>query len=549
MLEEKTMWFLADFLQAPLEISAMEEFVWKIVLGEIRERYKDSECEKRKYLHDVLESDIAAVESTLLSEMKRGSHKYNEALSPLLFKWQQDLKSYVPRLLRSSCQRIGKIPLLFIDNVDQLAPEYQAQIFLLAQRVTRIVGCITVVALREESYYTASVQKTFTAYSSRKFHIASPHFRKMIGFRIQYAIQMIGRQLISEMDYNTRQHLQDMQDFLFIVKDAMVVNLKIGRFIKSICHGNMRFALEMFATFVTSGATDVDKMLRILRRDQGMYNIAAHEFVKAIMLEERAYYKEEQSPIANLFNVGAQKNASHFTAWRILSVLMEHRGETTPQGQGYVDLSKLLFEFEDIFDNEDDFISTINRMVRRHLVETNTRSTESVDDASHVRVTSAGWYYIRYLARSFAYLDLVLQDTPLNDETVVRFLKDSVHEVNNLGNNEEDKLERVRARFLRVGKFVDYLSKEEDLERKEFGLDSLSSPLACRIMNRISADFDEEKQYIDHRILENREQYREDAGTWNAEEGSMMGVIEDPEDEIVDSEAAAAQPSPPGSTA
>ena len=530
ILDEKAMWFVADFLQTPLEISEMEDFVWRAVLTDIRERYKDFECERRKCLHEVFENDISAVESTLLSDMKKGSHKYNETLSPLLFKWQHDLKGYVPRLLRHACIRMGRIPLLFIDNVDQLAPEYQAQIFLLAQRVTRVVGCITVVALREESYYTANVQKTFTAYSSRKFHIASPHFRKMIGFRIEYAIRMIGTTLQDSLDQTRRQQLEDIRDFFVIVKDAMVVNPNIGRFIKSICHGNMRFALEMFATFVTSGAADVDKMLRIFRRDQGMYNIAAHEFVKAIMLGERAFYKEEQSPILNVFNVGAQKNASHFTAWRVLSVLMDHRGESTPEGQGYVDLSKLLFEFEQVFNNEDDFISTINRLVRQHLVETNSRSTESVEGASHVRVTSAGWYYIRYLARTFAYLDLVLQDTPFNDESTVRLLKDSVHQVNNLGDNEDNKLERVRTRFLRVSRFLDYLQSEEDAERKEFGLDQIESPLANKIMNGIRDSFQIEQDRIDYRIRENRERYHEEAGDWNDEESRMMGVIEDPEE-------------------
>jgi hypothetical protein len=262
-----------------------------------------------------------------------------------------------------------------------------------------------------------------------------------------------------------------------------------------------------------------------------MYNIAAHEFVKAIMLGERAYYKEEQSPIMNLFNVGAQRNASHFTAWRILTVLMQHRGETTPQGQGYVDLAKLLFEFEETFDNQDNFLSTINRLVRRHLVETNTRSTESVDGASHVRVTSAGWYYIRYLAVSFAYLDLVLQDTPLNDENVVRLLKDSVHLINNMGDNEEDKLERVRARFQRVQRFLDYLAKEEENERSAFELDRRTSPLAGCIMVGIRADFEDERQWIDYRIRENRERYREDVGAWNEEESRIVGVVDDPDDQ------------------
>ena len=130
--------------------------------------------------------------------------------------------------------------------------------------------------LREESYYTGSVQKTFTAYSSRKFHIASPHFRKMIGFRIEYAIRMIEHRLGDEKDYGQRNQLESIRDFLRIVQDAMVMNLKIGRFIKAICHGNMRFALEMFATFVTSGATDVDEMFAHLSSWRGECIISPH---------------------------------------------------------------------------------------------------------------------------------------------------------------------------------------------------------------------------------------------------------------------------------
>jgi len=38
-------------------------------------------------------------------------------------------------------------------------------------------------------------------------------------------------------------------------------------------------ALQMFTTFLASGTTDVDKMLRIYRRDGG-YLVAFHEFVK-----------------------------------------------------------------------------------------------------------------------------------------------------------------------------------------------------------------------------------------------------------------------------
>ena len=174
-LNEKTMWFAIDFLHPP-EPHAMEEYVWRSILEHIRIHYKQHDCEKRRHLKEVFADDIEALESTKLSGLARGKPKYEGVLSDVLHDWMNDLKNYVPRLVRTSCIRLGLKPVLFVDNVDQLSPAYQRDIFLLAQHVTDQLSSVTVVALREESYYTANIKKTFTAYNSRKFHIASPHF-------------------------------------------------------------------------------------------------------------------------------------------------------------------------------------------------------------------------------------------------------------------------------------------------------------------------------------------------------------------------------------
>lgn len=108
----------------------------------------------------------------------------------------------------------------------------------------------------------------------------------------------------------------------------------------------------------------------------------------------------------------------------------------------------------------------LTRLASRQLIETNTKSTETIAGASHVRVTSAGWYYSRFLVRAFSYLDLVLQDTPLNDAAVELSLRTYVDQVDNLSDREDQKLERVQVRFCRVREFLDYLQKEEQQEEK-----------------------------------------------------------------------------------
>ncbi len=523
LLEAHTFYFHVDFLGAPLDPRDMELFVWRGVLEQLRQRYPSPFLESRTNIKRAYKADIEALRQTALRHVTHDSNAFETALSPYLEKWQGNITDYVPRLL-TLARRFAKSIVIFIDNVDQLSPVYQAQVFLLAQRIARAVGAITVVSLREESYYSATVQRTFTAYSNRKFHIASPRFRKMIGNRIHYALRWLESDATqTKLPFVTSGGIpmdtHSIADFLRIVEFSIFQkNRNIARFIEAICFGNMRLALEMFTTFLGSGATDVDKMLRIYRRE-GAYFVAFHEFVKSIMLGDRRYYKESQSPILNLFDAGPERNSSHFTSVRMLRYLLGVRGQSTPEGQGYCDLGRTILSFEDVFDNREDVVRCLTRLLTRQLVEVDTRSVETIAGAACVRVTSAGWYYVRDLMNAFAYLDLVLQDTPINDGALEDYLRQSVYDVDNLAGHDEDKLVRIQVRFERVQRFLDYLAHEEAGERSRFGVARLESgPLSEPIVDGLRTAFEHEKAWIERRVRENRERFAEEFPQTETEE-------------------------------
>ena len=506
LLTQKAFWFHLDFLKPP-ELGGLELFVWRFILDDTRARYASFRLEERKYLKKLFKDKLAALEATILRGTKRHTDTYEDRITPHLQTWQSDVKDYVPRLLRFASYAQKRNIVIFIDNADHLDPSYQTQIFLLAQRVTRTVGSTTIVALREESYYTASIQKTFTAYASHKFHIASPRFRAMIGNRINYAIDLLrkGSQRLPAALFRGQQFdREDICQFLQIIQTSIFEwSKRITLFIEAVCFGDMRLALQMFTTFMTSGATDVGKMLLIYRREKD-YTVAFHEFIRSIMLGERQYYKEDQSPILNIYNCTGEKNSSHFTARRVLAVLLDHRGETTSEGRGYVEVARLIGAFGDIFDNEKDLAITLDRLLTKQLVEVNTRSTESVVGSSHIRITSAGWYYAGFFVERFVYLDLVLQDTPLNDASLEKLLRESVYQVDNLSGRDEEKRERVRVRLNRVQHFLEYLDHEEMGERDHFGLEMLKGPLSTTFMPRTIEWFEKDRIYLEQRLAAGR---------------------------------------------
>lgn len=515
---ENTLWFVLDFLKAPVDPTDLDPFVWRNVLDQMREKYNRPHLETRRNIKRVFKDEIEALKETSLYGLIEGSEEYEQRLTPHLTKWQENLKEYVPRLLSLAKPRQNIKVLLFFDNVDQLSPFYQSQIFLLAQNVTSKISSITIVSLREESYYTASVQKVFTAYINRKFHIASPPFRKMIDQRIKYVLNVIdkdgGEYKYFDSIFNTNLFYEEdknkISNFLKIVEYSIFEkNRNIARFIDHICFGNMRMALQMFSTFLVSGVTDIDKMLRIYNRD-GIYYVAFHEFLRSIMLGDRMYYKESHSTILNLFECGPERNSSHFTAIRLLSLLVKMHSNSDIEGRGYVDINKIISTFDNTFNNTEDVIKTMNRLLLRQLIEVNTKSQDNIKNATHIRVTSSGWYYHRFLSSSFAYLDLVIQDTPINKEDVIAKLVQSVYRVNNLRDREEEKEDRMEERFSRVQIFLEYLKMEEDYEVKRYNLLQNEDSDFPNIMNDIIQKHEEQKIYIRNRIKENLEALSED---------------------------------------
>lgn len=513
-IDQNAVWYYVNFIAPPPE-DQIESFLYESVLKQLRRKYAHLNLETREALNEAYSDRLAYVQKTFLDAEQLAPEKAAQRINKYLEKWIGNLHEYVPRITRLA-RREGKTTVLVIDNVDQLPPSYQAAIFLLAQRAAKEMEAVVVVALREESYYAASIQKAFTAYNNRKFHIASPPFATLISRRLSYALNMLAMdptEIIIRLRSDVQFDTTTVRKFLKIIEYSIFSkNRNISRFIESLAFGNMREALDMFATFLYSGATNVDKMLRIFDRD-GLYFVPFHEFAKSVMLGDRCYYRDSESKITNLFDCGQDKNSSHFTAIRLLALLLSHINETSPEGRGFVRMDEVFGAFLDVFDNEQDLIKTINRLLRKQLVQVDSRSTESMKGSSYVRISSAGWYYYKYLVRAFAYLDLVFQDTPLTDEHLAANLKELIIEVDKISDIQEYLLDRMELRFKRVETFFSYLVKEEDREFSAFSLGQVSGILSQRFMPGIIGQYQKEREWIEERIRQKADKQPDDSFT------------------------------------
>src|SRR5260221_13322662 len=99
-------------------------------------------------------------------------------------------------------------------------------------------------------------------------------------------------------------------------------------------------------------------------------------------------------------------------------------------------------------------------MIFRSLIESDTGVTaipsgSVLEHCQAVRATPSGEYYLTFLVRAFAYLDLVWVDTPLSDTAIVTALRELVPARDKTG------------RFQRVDTFLAYLHSEEEREFRD----------------------------------------------------------------------------------
>jgi hypothetical protein len=457
---KRVKWFYVDFRSGPREEKGIREYILKGVLEEFAIKYNDL---LKTYMQKL---KIEKVEPTL-DEISR------------LFA-MMNLEGYVPCLV--------------VDNVDQHiveTPTYHESVFLEANNLTKELGTITIMTLREESYYESTFRGgVFNAYYIEQYRIIPPDLQKLLLLRLGYILNKLE---IPEYDFQkwltVNLHLGPrlimMKEFLGVVRGTIKERAyrSVSRFISRTCGGDMRRALELFANFLVSGNTKILEMLDTLH-DEGSYTIAEHQFIKSIVLGNFRYYSKKSSYLLNMFDFDQNLSQSHFLRLKILSYAEDRIAVDSPYGGGYVTINDVSKEASNISISRAAIEDSILQMARNGLVILNTRSKKDLSGASHFKITECGTYFLHLLIRRFSYIDLVLADTPIADI-------DSAMAIRHLLPSRE-----LNDRFKRTERFLNYLAKMEELEFQNSPEYELSPFGKYKFTGSMLKKFEGEKKYI-----------------------------------------------------
>jgi hypothetical protein len=456
---QKVKWFYVDFRNAPTDKQSIRSYILKNILEEFRSKYGDL---LEKYLKEL---KMEKVEPTI------------EDISKLFLVLKFE----------------GFIPSLVIDNVDQHifeSPDYHESVFLEANNMTKELRTITIMTLREESFYGSSIGGVFDAYYIEQYRITPPDFRKLVIHRLEYILRKLAlsKDELQDwlgLDVNYERQIEDIREFFNIIKVTLQqrANRSVSRFVSRTSGGNMRRALELFANFLVSGNTKVHEILETQRRE-GSYIIAEHQFVRSIVLGNHRYYSKSSSYLMNIFDFDPKFTQSHFLKLKILRYAEDQMAVDSSYGGGFVSINRIAADGSEISVSREAIEDALLQMATFGLVMLNTRSCSDMTGASHFCLTECGVYFLHILINRFSYVDLVLAHTPIADV-------DLSLKIRRMLPNRE-----LEVRFERTRLFLDYLKRMEEREFENFPEYKLSRLGKYRFTERMLANFVKEQEYI-----------------------------------------------------
>jgi KaiC/GvpD/RAD55 family RecA-like ATPase/DNA-binding PadR family transcriptional regulator len=474
---DDVLWFYVDFGKSPPNLDEIEQFIYDSIVEHYEKSYKTKLVE---YLESLGLRSIAP---------------NNESL--IVFFTMLRFKGYTISIV--------------LDNVDQhsyTSPSYQERVFELAQNLTDRFKTVTILTLREESFFRSTRSGVLDAYHIPMFHVASPNFEELIRNRVDYALDFLNRdpEEIMKITKSPFSNIDTVKLFLISIKNSIRRSRKTGRdilrFINDISGGNMRQALRFVNTFMTSGNTDIEEIIfyeQPIPPDsppERHYQIPLHHIVRAIILGDYRYYTSSHSHIMNLFQVNPQYTNSHFVHLRILDYLHKRINYYVALDIGFVDIDQVIENAEIAGISQKAIEDSLKKLSNYGLVEYDNQNKDGYETATYVRITTTGIYYLEQLVNDFSYLELIFGDTLNCDEKVSKELKKRLN-VDYIA----DKKDRMLVRFERTGIFLEYLKRMEEDEFKN-NPDLLSSDLTrTRFMNNVLKKYSEDEKYIREKLF------------------------------------------------
>lgn len=360
--------------------------------------------------------------------------------------------------------------IIFIDNCDQRSDQDQESAFLISQEFASDWPMIVFISIRPETLHrTKKESGALSGYHTKAFTIPPPRIDEVIRKRLKFA-QKITSGEIALTSFDSKTSFSKLHLLIDVFLSSIEVNKKLLSFLNNISNENIRKAIELIKKFFGSGHVDMEKIISIYTQ-KGGYTIPIHELLRSVIYGDNIHYAPTNSEIINLFDIRHKKSNEHFILLIFMSLLDDYSKNS--RNHGFVTIEETYSYLQGIGYLTNQIDSILNFSYSRNLFETSQKGDQLDIENSHlqIRITNSGIYHLRFLTQSFTYIDSIIVDTPILNDSVRAAILDEMNIVKRLERailfkdylDDQWKLSKIKSSYFSWEIFSGQLS--EDINR------------------------------------------------------------------------------------
>ncbi len=404
-------------------------FILQEIERQLLEEY-DIDIKEKKFVHGIYNIELKRFSKGIYSDLKKiNPSDFKDKEIKFLEKKIQNHEEHLKCSLNHISKGRKKQIIFILDNADQRNEEVQQKAFIIAQEVAAHWPVTVFLSIRPDTFYRSKKVGALSGYHPKAFTISPPRVDRVIEKRLRFALKLAkGDIRLKGLDSNIFVKLEKLKTYLNLLLYSFDKNKELIEFIDNICIGNIRLALQFITIFIGSGHVDTEKILNIEERKKIQdrhYVVPLHEFVRAIIYGDNIYYNPKTSPIANLFDILNPDAREHF----ILPILIDYIGRSNqlPNSEGFIEIKSIYDYMQDIGFLPNQINSTLQIALNKQLIESEKRLINSNGELPNLfRVTTLGLYHINILLRNFTYIDAIIIDTPILNDSIKKKISNVV---------------------------------------------------------------------------------------------------------------------------
>ena len=192
-IDEKGIWIYLNFKHFSDTGQTLDSFVFNQIDTILHEEYEHLGLGEWGFIKHAYHSEFSRLKKGQFAPLyQKSPEEFEMKFGEKIDEWSStNIEGHLTKILKAATSKLRRSVFLIFDNADQLAPDTQNDIFLVAEKLAANIGCYALLSMREESYWKTRDSGPLNAFHTTAYNVQQASFEQVLSKRFKYARSLL----------------------------------------------------------------------------------------------------------------------------------------------------------------------------------------------------------------------------------------------------------------------------------------------------------------------------------------------------------------------